>query len=106
MRKTTYRYKNKTRSNKRNIKRSQKNILKKNKKNKTGKKRMRGGTTASLISTFTKISDALYNTCCAPAGQYRKNGVMLYKNNNTIVGQPSSPSNIKTRRDRSVTPPR
>ena len=67
---------------------------------------MRGGTTSSLISSFTKIPDSLYNICCAPAGQYRKNGVMLYKHNNTIVGQPLSPSNIITRRDRSVTPPR
>ena len=106
MRKTTYRRKNKTRSNKRNIKRSSKNNLKRNKRNKTGKKRMRGGTTSSPISTFTKMSDALYNACCAPAGQYRKNGVMLYKHNNTIVGKPLSPSSTKARRDRSVTPPR
>ena len=110
MRKTTYRRKNRTRSNKRNIKRSHKNNLKKKYKNnlkrhKTNKKRMRGGTTSSPISTFTKMSDALYNACCAPAGQYRKNGVMLYKHNNTIVGKPLSPSSTKARRDRSVTPP-
>ena len=106
MQKKTNKRQNRTSSNKRNIKRSKRNIKRNSKRNKTNKKRMKGGTTSSLISSFTKMPDSLYNICCAPAGQYRKNGVMLYKNNNTIVEQPLSPSNIKTRRDRSVTPPR
>ena len=106
MRKKSYKRQNRTRSNKKNIKSSRRNIKINSKRNKTNKKRMRGGTTSSLISYFTKMPDSLYNICCAPAGQYRKNGVMLYKHNNTIVGQPLSPSNIITSRDRSVTPPR
>ena len=105
MRKKTYKRQNRTRSNKRNIKRSKRNIKKNSKRNKTSKKRMRGGTTSSLISSFTTMPDSLYNICCAPAGQYRKNGVMLYKHNDTIVGKPLSPSSIKTRRDRSLSPP-
>lgn len=105
MRKKTYKRQNRTRSNKRNIKRSKRNIKRNSKRNKTSKKRMRGGTTSSLISSFTTMPDSLYNICCAPAGQYRKNGVMLYKHNDTIVGKPLSPSSIKTRRDRSLSPP-
>lgn len=105
MRKKTYKRQNRTRSNKRNIKRSKRNIKRNSKRNKTSKKRMRGGTTSSLISSFTTMPDSLYNICCAPAGQYRKNGVMLYKHNDTIVGKPLSPSSIKTRGDRSLSPP-
>ena len=105
MRKKTYKHQNRTRSNKRNIKRSKRNIKKNSKRNKTSKKRMRGGTTRSLISSFTTMPDSLYNICCAPAGQYRKNGVMLYKHNDTIVGKALSPSSIKNRRDRSLSPP-
>ena len=114
MLKKTYKRQNRTRSNKINIKKSKRNIIKskrnlkrnkRNKTNKTNKKRMRGGTTSSLISSFTTMPDSLYNICCAPAGQYRKNGVMLYKHNDTIVGKPLSPSSIKPRRDRSLSPP-
>tara|TARA_B100002019_G_C21043140_1_gene485437 strand:+ start:121 stop:369 length:249 start_codon:yes stop_codon:yes gene_type:complete len=56
---------------------------------------MRGETTSSLISSFTTMPDSLYNICCASVGQYRKNGVMLYKHNDTIVGKPLPPSSIK-----------
>ena len=111
MRKKTYKRQNRTRSNKRNIKRS--------KKNKTSKKWMRGGTSPRTRSqspnrstnsssppqsALSKITDIFHNTFLSPPGQYRKNGVMLYKDNNTIVGQPSSPLSKKPNRDRSVSP--
>ena len=114
MRKKTYKHKNRTRSNKRNIKRSKRNI----KRNKTSKKRMRGGTSPRTRSqspnrstntssppqsTLSKITDMFHNTFFSPSGQYRKNGVMLYKANDTIVGQPSSPSSIEAR-GRSLSP--
>lgn len=118
MRKKTYKRQNRTRSNKRNIKRSKRNIKRNSKRNKTSKKRMRGGTSPRTRSqspnrstntssppqsTLSKITDMVHNTFFSPSGQYRKNGVMLYKANDTIVGQPSSPSSIEAR-GRSLSP--
>ena len=37
-------------------------------------------------STLSKITDMFHNIFSPTPGQYRKNGQMLWRNNNTIVG--------------------
>ena len=86
MQKKTYKRQNRTLSNKRN-----KRIKKSIKRSKTGKKRMRGGTTPRTRSrsrsqspnrstntssppqsTLSKITDMFHNMFLSPPGQYRK----------------------------------
>ena len=109
MRKKTYRRQNRTLSNKRN-----KRIKKSIKRSKTGKKRMRGGTTPRTRSrsrsqspnrstntssppqsTLSKITDMFHNMFLSPPGQYRKNGQMLWEKDKTIVGDANRHNNSK-----------